>query len=294
MALTFKKKLHGSKVGLRDAAKSRKLHFVFSRLSKKIDKEVKTELLPPKSRSNVKVKIELSRSGGLAGMHSRANPPDSGHMKKIRAMRKFYNRQMPALQCSGCAFASSCPQFKAGYECAFLPYLNSHSIGSEQDLIESMKNLTEANVRRAHLQTLMETLQGGMPTLEVSESLSLAFNQLRDLHERIEASSKATVSIESEDESIIAKLFGNMDNLLGSTKEAREHPIDVPLMRLPEKAESIDSETNLDLIREHSKDELNSLLANTDKQVAPLSPASKHARKKPTNALQAVQISSLT
>ena len=205
--------------------------------------------------SGAKVTVRMNVSGNMRGMHAAG---DSAHMKKVRAMRRFYNKQMPVLQCSGCAFAASCPQYKAGYECAFLPFLDSHNVDSESDLIEAMKVMVSGNMRRAHLATLMETLSGGAPSLETSEALNLTFMQLKGLHETM-TKSQGEVTVEG-DETIIGRLFGNVGNLLDHTRKAVDSPIDVAPAQLPETERPLvlaaDSDVNHEIVREHSVEEL--------------------------------------
>src|SRR5690606_22368186 len=85
--------------------------------------------------------LGVNAAGDKRGLHQRENPPSSEHMKKIRAMRKFYGKQMPVPVCNSCAFSTNCPQFKPNYECAFTPFLHSHSVRSTDDLIEGMENI---------------------------------------------------------------------------------------------------------------------------------------------------------
>lgn len=178
----------------------------------------------PKAPST-KITLKLNKAGNMRGLDGGGNH-QSPHMAKIRAMRKFYNKQMPVSQCSSCAFASSCPQFRAGYECAFLPFFNSHQIESIEDLVGYMKDLLEANIRRAHQSVIMETLAGGTPNLENSEQLALLFGQLKDLYNIINDQNTQELTIESDDKSIIGKLFGSMEDLLGETEKALETPIE--------------------------------------------------------------------
>ena len=168
---------------------------------------------------------------------------------------------MPVLQCSQCAFATSCTQFKAGYECAYLPYLNSHKIESEQDLMESMKNLCEASLSRTHRQAMMETLTGGMPTLETAEALNMTFMQLKELHQTM-VDSNAEISLETEDDTIIGKLFGGLGNLIEDTAKSHAVPMQVaPVLHGTEESALLaetksQADVNLDLIREFSRSEV--------------------------------------
>src|SRR6185436_14487660 len=53
---------------------------------------------PPDPKTVLKVNV----SGNLRGIHNRINPPTSERMRKVRAMRRFYNKQMPVLACNNC------------------------------------------------------------------------------------------------------------------------------------------------------------------------------------------------
>lgn len=193
---------------------------------KKVSEQASRASLPAAPLSRIAADPNLNVAGDRRGLHNRENPPSSERMKKIRAMRRFYSKAMPVLQCSACAFSSQCPQYRAGYECAFLPFLNSHKIETVEDMMFYMKELVGSNMRRAHLATLMETMTGASPSLETSEALNLAFEQLQKLHER-STEGGSTLEINDPDGTIIGRLFGGVDGLLASTKEARNAVIDV-------------------------------------------------------------------
>jgi hypothetical protein len=158
----------------------------------------------------------LNASGNKRGMHA-----TSESMRKIRAMRRIYrNKQLPVLQCSSCAYAQNCPSYKAGYECAYLPFLNAHSIDNEKDIVFYMRELISAKIRRIHIATMMETMSGATPSLELSESMQMAVDSLMKLHERMQETEENEASFEG-DASIVGKLFGNISNLLADTKQAQ-------------------------------------------------------------------------
>lgn len=114
---------------------------------------------------------------------------------------------------------------------------------------------------RAHRQTMMETLQGGMPSLETSESMNMAFMQLKQLHDTMIENS-AEVSLETEDETIIGKIFGGLASLIEDTERAHDTPIQVaPVIYGTEPTQLTEprNDVNLDLIREHSRSEVESV-----------------------------------
>lgn len=188
--------------------------------------KVKRPLSPEVSRE-----LGVAKDGTQRGLANRLNPPDSERMRKIRAMRRFYGKQMPVPQCSTCAFSANCPQFKAGHECAFKPFLQSHKVENVQDLMFYMKELLGSNLQRLHLATIFERLTGGTPSTELSESYAMMFQQLNQLHEL--ESEKDEVTLTTDDTSVIAKLFGSTNSLIDATerqtKDIQGDLIDIPV-----------------------------------------------------------------
>jgi hypothetical protein len=248
----------------RDASKLGKIYGKLNRLSVNTRRAEVMEVLKP---SLPRTKVVLNVKGNLRGM---GNANNSEHMRKVRAMRQFYNKKMPVLSCSVCAYASTCPQFKAGYECAYLPFLKSHTIETERDLLEAAKELCSANMQRMHLATLAETLSGAAPSLETTEALTMVFQQLMKLHEVTSKSDEASLSIETDDGNVIERIFGGFSDLLMTTRHAQANPIEVVpeqarLSNNPLDADAIlvdktEGDVNYKLLREHARDELDGIL----------------------------------
>jgi hypothetical protein len=209
------------------------------RLNKKSEKVRTTQIKAEQAEMRALVASEralqyppgtaLNSLGDRRGMHLAENPPDSEHMRRVRSMRRLWNKKLPTLQCNGCSFAAQCPQFKAGYECAFLPFLNSHKVDSLEDVLFYMKEMLGSNMRRSQLMMIMETLSGGTPSLETTESMNMIFMQAKQLHDTM---SKAQaegleIELEGEDSSIIGRIFGGIGSLLDETRHAKENIIDV-------------------------------------------------------------------
>lgn len=254
-----------------DSVRSSKLTEALNKISRQIRRKELEEKPAPLKRTEVisdgtplpktTIKLNLSAPRKVG----QPQTTETEQTKKIRAMRRIYNKQMPVLECNGCAFQNVCPQFKAGYECAYLPFLNSHKVEDESDLIGYMKELLGAGMRRAHQALLMETLSGQAPSLENTEALSLLFNQFKDFLQLM--TDKNELSIETEDTSIIGRLFGGLDVLVKQTLSAQEKSIDVEPVRMVEDqkvfASDIDQGGNAvdnELIREHAREEIEPVL----------------------------------
>jgi hypothetical protein len=155
----------------------------------------------------------------------------TGQQQVLRKARKFYGRHLPVLACNSCTLSRVCPKFRAGFECAFLPFLHSHSVETTTDLVTYMKDFVGNSMRRAQLMNIIETANGGMPSVETSEALDMAFRQLKELHGVMSERTEESVSIEG-DESLIGTIFGGMQakQLLDATREMKR--VD-PVVDLP-------------------------------------------------------------
>lgn len=140
-------------------------------------------------------------AGNKRGMHL---TPEKA--KEIRANRVFYSRREPVLQCNRCEHYNSCPQFRAGYECAFLAVLGQHKIETIDDITKAMKALAEAGMQRAHRAMLFETLSGGHPTEENTIAIDSAYQKLQSLADLNKEQGLETLSI-SAPKGIIGELL---------------------------------------------------------------------------------------
>lgn len=218
---------------------------------KKPFKSPQDKSLPPSLKSTLPADKSLLNQA-LAQGNTRTLATSDDNIRKIKAMRRFYNKQTPDLACNSCSFASSCPQYRAGYTCAFLPLLNSHKIESIEDVEFYLKELLASNLRRAHLTMMMETMSGGQPSLETSEALNLVYAQLNSLHERMK-DTDASLEIESDDSSIVSRLFGDIGKLIADTKQASNEVIEVtPIVQSEEDDNSVNSSDPLKPIDPHS------------------------------------------
>lgn len=176
-------------------------------------------------RVRPKTKVTLNVTGNRRGMHNVENPPSSEQMKLARGMRKLWNKKMPKLHCSNCQFSAQCPQYRAGYVCSFLPFMDSHTIENEEDLMFYMKELLTLGLARTQQIVIMERLSGARPSLEVSESIAYQFNQLLQLHTSLQKAQQVSISVETDDKGVISRLFGDLGSLIDNTRQAKETPI---------------------------------------------------------------------
>jgi len=203
-------------------------------LKKPSSRSEKSSLIKKKALSYKKKTTKLIPREGIGeeeepkkSKRGENNKGNSEHMKKIRGMRKFYNKAMPKLSCNSCSFQGSCPKFKAGYECAFIPFLQSHDIRDEKDLMGEMRNIVTANVQRMHLAATFETLGGGAPSLELTEQMNGTFNQMKELYNLMMDVEESEAEF-TDEQSLVSQLFGDLNSLIGSVAEAQDEIDQIP------------------------------------------------------------------
>lgn len=240
-----------------DKNKAHKIHQRLTRVSEtvrrtQIAKEVAKAKTPAKPRADVEppaapkpanlVKIKLTRKVPVAAPAGNltlnsgdegAGSPAVASDEVVWKGRKMHGRHLPVLQCNNCSISRVCTKFKAGYECAFLPFLHSHKVESAHDLIKYMKLMTGNAMKRAQLMSIIETANGGMPSVETSEALDMAFRQLKELHQVMtEKTEEDSVEIEG-DATVIGSIFGGM-KLTRIIEETAQMKKADPVLALPD------------------------------------------------------------
>lgn len=203
--------------------------------------------------------------------------------KKLWAARSMYGRHLPVLQCNSCSISRVCPKYRAGYECAYLPYLNNHKIRNELDLVKYMKLLVGNQMRRTQLMAIIESANGGMPSLETSEAMESAFRQLKELHEVIGTTEKSEMSI-TGDATVVNSIFGNikLTKLHEDTKQMAnidlvpmDIPNSIPTAGVPQVAPALPlpSGDPLSNVEEVSRDLVRDVMLSKDDRKKVLQPA---------------------
>ncbi len=213
---------------------------------KQIAAEKSTPAIPRTPLPAGKVKITLKRktpppagnltlnSGSQVAVQDVPGHPAPVPTDVLWKGRKMHGRHLPVLQCNNCSISRVCPKFKAGYECAYLPFLNSHKVETAEDLIEYMKMMAGNSMKRVQLMSIIETANGGMPSVETSEAMDMAFRQLKELHGVVtENAGEDSVEIEG-DATILGAIFGGMklEKIVDETRNMKQ--TDPIMLTLPE------------------------------------------------------------
>lgn len=207
-----------------------------SEIVRRAELEEASKLAQETKPRDATVRVKITRKGKNLTLNSAlgAPKPNTGlpASDAVWQARKMHGRHLPVLACNTCSISRSCPKFKAGYECAYLPYLNSHKVETTEDLVKYMKIMVGNSMKRAQMMSIVEAASGGMPSVETSESLDTAFRQLRELHTVLkENDTDDTIEMEG-DSTVIGSLFGGLQ-MKRTLEETEEMFKNDPMLALP-------------------------------------------------------------
>lgn len=83
--------------------------------------------------------------------------------KVVRKPKNIYSKKYPKLVCDTCYAAQTCPEFKAGYVCAYDKMFDRFDTRNVEDIIDAMQSMVNLNLSRMQRVALFEMLDGGMP-----------------------------------------------------------------------------------------------------------------------------------
>lgn len=104
-------------------------------------------------------------------------------IKKLRKQKKISSIKMPRLSCDRCVMASKCPEYQAGYICAYDKTFRKFNTRDAEDVRDGMSAIADVALERAQKAFMLETSMGGMPTDATSKALKEAWNYLDKLNE---------------------------------------------------------------------------------------------------------------
>lgn len=152
--------------------------------------------------------------------------------------KKLYSNKYPKLACDVCVNAQRCPEYKAGYVCAYNKMFERYNTRDMGDIVQAMQGIAEFSLVRLQRGMMRETLNGGMPDVAVSNMMNQTLgilNGLQRLYEcgsqevirqtkilRADGSQEMTTHVSNpQSGGILEKIFGGM-----SSSEVKEEVIE--------------------------------------------------------------------
>lgn len=113
--------------------------------------------------------------------------------QRVRKPKNIYSEKYPKLVCDTCYKSGDCPQYKAGFVCAFDRTFKKFDSRKVEDLVDGMGSIVEFNMGRLQRAMMFEVMDGGMPTAEVSHLIDQNMKYLEKMKDLMTNSPKAVV-----------------------------------------------------------------------------------------------------
>lgn len=170
--------------------------------------------------------------------------------KQVARPKKLYSNKYPKLACDMCVNAQKCPEYKAGYVCAYNKMFQRYDTRNMADVIQAMQGIVDLSMQRLQRTMLTEVMNGGLPDPNVSQMMNQSMQLLNHLHRmyeygsqevirqtkvlRADGSQETTTQISNpQSGGILAQIFGGMS----SDNKEDEVVQDVPIVEAVEPKE---------------------------------------------------------
>jgi hypothetical protein len=110
---------------------------------------------------------------------------EHGHFLKgqrqVLKPKKMYSKKFPKLACDTCYAAQKCPEYKAGFACAYNKIFDKFDTRDMGDIIQAMQGIVDFSLGRLQRTMMFEMLEGGLPDPNVSAMMDQSMRYLGQL-----------------------------------------------------------------------------------------------------------------
>ena len=107
--------------------------------------------------------------------------------------KKLYSNKYPKMSCDSCINAQKCPEYKAGYACAYNKMFERFDTRDMGDIIQAMQGIVDFSLVRLQRGMLTETMEGGLPDPNVSNMMNQTMGLLTQLQRVYESGSQEVI-----------------------------------------------------------------------------------------------------
>lgn len=123
---------------------------------------------------------EIFREEGIVPVRD-ANGRFLKGQKQVLKPKKLYSNKYPKMSCDTCINAQRCPEYKAGYVCAYNKMFERFDTRDTADVIQAMQGIVDFSLVRLQRGMMTETMNGGIPDPNVSNMMNQTMGLLTQL-----------------------------------------------------------------------------------------------------------------
>lgn len=169
---------------------------------------------------------EIFREEGIVPVRDAQGRFIKGQTQVLKP-KKLYSNKYPKMACDSCINAQKCPEYKAGYACAYNKMFERYNTRDMGDIVQAMQGITEFSLVRLQRGMLTETMEGGLPDPNVTAMMNQTMgllNQLKNMYEcgsqeiirqtkimRADGTQEMTTQVSNPQRGgILSQIFGNI------------------------------------------------------------------------------------
>ena len=114
--------------------------------------------------------------------------------RQVLKPKKLYSNKYPKMACDSCINAQKCPEYKAGYACAYNKMFERFNTRDMGDIIQAMQGIVDFSMMRLQRGMLIETMNGGgLPDPSVTGMMNQTMSYLTQLQRMYETGSQEVI-----------------------------------------------------------------------------------------------------
>lgn len=113
--------------------------------------------------------------------------------RKILKPKKMYSEKYPKTSCDSCMMAQKCPEYKAGYVCAYNKMFQRYDTRDMGDIVQAMQGIVDFSLMRLQRSMMFETMEGGLPDPTVTNMMNQSMGLLSQLQRMYEVGSQEVI-----------------------------------------------------------------------------------------------------
>ena len=153
-------------------------------------------LPPPKEGSHAPeisdLDDEIFREEGIEPVRDKNGRFVKGQTKVLKP-KKLYSNKYPKMACDSCVNAQRCPEYKAGYACAYNKMFERFNTRDMGDIVQAMQGIADFSMMRLQRGMLAETMNGGLPDPNVSAMMNQTWGYMAQLQRMYECGSQEVI-----------------------------------------------------------------------------------------------------
>ena len=113
--------------------------------------------------------------------------------KQVLKPKKLYSNKYPKMSCDSCLNAQKCPEYKAGFVCAYNKMFERYNTRDMGDIIQAMQGIADFSMMRLQRGMLTETMNGGIPDPSVTNMMNQTWGYMAQLQRMYEVGSQEII-----------------------------------------------------------------------------------------------------